>query len=226
MVYYRRSYRRTYRRKTYGRKRTFRRNFKTRSFKINRRGIKVHQFAKFVNRGVIVGASGTTATYGAYTFQLPEVHNWATDFQGAYDQFRIKAVKVMFIPSSNVTSFETHDDADQKTAFYSRLFTVFDPNDKNVPGSLNELREYATCKWSPNNVIHKRFIYPRVLTTVNEGSGTYGTMQTKGSPWINMVSNSTEYFGIKYAMEHPALSNSHTLYVVECKYYLQFRNAK
>lgn len=225
MAYYRR-YRKSYRRRTYGRKRTWRKSFKSQSIRYNRRRQPIHQFTKFVNKGKITGSNGSSFTAGELTFKLPDVSNWATDYQGAYDQFRIKAVKVSFIPVSNVTSFDSNKDGPDRTTYYSRIFSVFDPNSKGAPGSTNELREYHTAKWSPNNVIHKRFIYPKVRTAVNEGSGTYGTMHTKGSPWINMDSNSCEYFAIKYAIDHPQLAANHDLYAIECKYYLQFRYPK
>lgn len=223
MAYFRR-YRKTYRRKTYGRKRTFRRNFKSRSRYTNRKRQNIYQFTKFVNKGTVVGASGTSFTAGALTFKISDINGWSNDFQTAYDQYRIKAVKICFIPVANVTNVTTVDNADERTTYYSRFFSVFDPNDDTAPTSSNQLREYRTAKWSPNNVIHKRFIYPKVLTTVNEGSGTYGTMQAKGSPWINMSSNQTEYFGIKYCIDHPTMSVNHELYAIECKYYVQLKN--
>ena len=169
MAYYRR-YRKSYRRKTYGRKRTWRRTFKSRSQYLNRRRQNIHQFTKFVNKQAIVGLTGTGHTAGALTFKISDITGWATDFQTAYDQYRIKAVKVSFVPVSNITNFTTHLDGDSRTTFYNRIFTAFDPNDANAPSNSDQLREYKNAKWSPNNVVHKRFIYPKVLTTIAGGS--------------------------------------------------------
>lgn len=221
MAYYRKRYRR--RRTTYGRKRTWRRRFKSRARYTNRRQQNIYQFVKHVNLGSITAQTGTSTTSNAFSFKISDIPGWSTDFQNSYDQYRIKAVKICFIPVSNVTNFTSHLDGDARTTFYNRIFTAFDPNDKTATG-IDALREYKTAKWSPNNVIHKRFIYPKVLTTIAEGSGSYGIAQTKGSPWISMGSNQTQFYGLKYSISHPQPSADHEIYVVEAKYYVQFKN--
>jgi len=229
MAYYRR-YRKSYRprgsysdKSNYISKKGWRQNFKMRSSYINRKKQNIYQFTKFVNKAVIIGSNTTSFTSGALTFKISDVSGWS-DFQNAYDQFRIKAVKVSFIPVSNVTNVTTVDKADERTTYYNRIFTAFDPNDATAPSGANTLREYKNARWSPNNVIHTRFIYPKVLTAVNEGNNVYGTAETRGSPWINMGSNQTQYFALKYSIQHPTLTADHDLYAVECKYYLQFKN--
>jgi len=231
MAYYRR-YRKSYRPRGYSYsgksnylgKRGWRQNFKMRPSYVNRKKQNIYQFTKFVNKGVVIGANGTSVTAGSFTFKISDINGWSNDFQTAYDQFRIKAIKISFIPVANVTNITTVDKADERTTYYSRIFTAFDPNDSTAPTSSNQLREYKNAKWTPNNVIHNRFIYPKVLTAVNEGNNTYGTAETRGSPWINMSSNQTQYFALKYTIDHPPLSADHELYAVECKYYIQLKN--
>lgn len=222
MAYYRK--RRTTRRRYGGRKRTWRRNFKRRATRYNRYGQKVQLFTRFVKLNPITGVNGTSETLAGYSFKLNELPSWG-EFQNLYDMYKIKAVKVSFIPPSNVTQYLTVTDFRQ-TAFSNKMFSVIDYNDKSVSGlNVDSLRQYKTCKWSPGNRVHKRFIYVKPTTAIAEGSGSYG-VATAGNPWVSMASNATEYFGLKVGITHPTLSADTQLYEIECKFYMCFKNVK
>lgn len=221
MAYYRPKYRR---RRTYGRKKTYRRRFKSRVGRTRvRKGQNIHYFSRFVGRGVLSGANGTSETFASYHFKLTDVPGWG-DFQNSYDSFKIKGVKISFIPASNVTSYQSNADFEQ-SAFSNRFFSVLDFNSDETFTTPNDAREYKTCKISPGNTIHKRFFYPKPTMTITESSGSYG-LATIGNPWISMASNTTRYYGIKCAVIHSTLTQNVDLYVIECKYYLAFKGPR
>ncbi len=229
MAYYRR-----YRKRTY-RKRTWRRNFKS---KMTRRKIikpkfggrvqqPVHYFTRFVNKSSISIPSGSSSHFGTIHFKLNDVPAFS-EFKAIYDFFKIKAVKIVFQPASNV-SLGSSTALQQQTTFFNKIYTVFDYNDKSVPSSVNDLRQYQNCRWSPGSTTHKRFIYPKVLVTVDEdgpGVGTYAASSFGKNPWISTDNDACEYYGIKYGIQTTLLSQDTAMYEVECKYYLAFKSRK
>lgn len=184
---------------------------------------RVQFFTRICSLNVITGANGTGSTFAAYTFKITDLPKY-DEFTKLYDAYKIKAVKISFIPPSNVTSYQSTADFNQ-SAFTSRIYTVIDTNDATVPTSIDDLREYKLCKWSPNTRIHKRFIYPKSLVAINEGNNVYG-VSNMGSPWIATANNQTQFFGIKVGISHPTFTQDTQLYHVEAKYYLAFKNVK
>lgn len=218
MVYRKRRY--TRRRRT-GRKRAWRRNFKTRNYRRTKSGT-LHQFVRFVNRGTVNCTTGTSSTFGTLSFKLSDVPT-VTDFSNLYDQYRIKAVKVSFIPVTNVTFRSNSSDlAVVGTAMSDRFFTVLDFNDTTNPTSINAMREYKNCKWTPYTRIHKRFFYPKPL---EEMSGNIPANPI-GNPWVPTAFNNVDYYGLKWGFEHPSTIATGSYFTIECKYYLQLRQPK
>jgi len=218
MPYYRRRYTR---KRTTTRKRTFKSKWaRKQMIKPKMNGIvkqPVHYFTRFQDGGTIT-ASGGTETFGVLYWDLASIPGFA-EFTALYDFYKINAVQVRFLPISD----NTYSDSSILQAS-NRLITVIDYNDRTVPTSLNDLRQYSNCKVSPFNRIHKRFLHPKPLITMDEDSssgGVYGIGQAGRPPWIATTSNQCEYYGIKYGIEHP--SSSSILYKVEYKLYLSFK---
>jgi len=183
----------------------------------------IHYFTRFVSRGTLNGTSGTSSSFGVKTFKISDVAGYA-EFSAIYDFYKISAIQIRFIPAANVTTTTV-----QQTFYSNRFFSVLDYNDNTTPTSLNDLREYGNCKMTPGTKIHKRFFKPKLQVAVDEDGGagsSYGVVQFPKNPWVSMGSNQTEYFAIKYGLEHPSLSANTELYVIECKYYLQFKSTK
>lgn len=208
MVYRRR---RTYRRKTYGRKRNYRRRFR-RTYRTNRRGQKIYMFTRHLDYGELVVNAATGAAQG-YNFSLSDLPNY-TEFTNLYDQYKINAVKICFIPQQTMSnSLSTANSAQA----YVRFFSAIDYDDTTVTGP-DDLRQYQNCKYTPIYRRHKRFIYkPKIVD-----SSSYTL-----SPWISTTAPSANYFGLKVAVE-PTDSTvlSSFTYTIEAKFYMSFKNVK
>jgi len=212
-----------------GRRRNFKRRYTRRSAKQMVKpkfgGVlkqPVHYYTRFQDGGTIT-ASGASATFGVIYFELAALPNYA-EFTALYDFYRINAVQVRFIPVSNITQPTTS--ANYVATFYdNRIFTVMDYNDRSPPTTLDQLRQYSNCKQGTNNRVHKRFIYPKPLVTMDEDSGSggsYGIAQVQKIPWVSTQSNQCEWYGIKYGIEHASTALG-TLYKLEFKFYLSFK---
>lgn len=203
-------------RRTYRRKRTYR---KKRTYKKKKISNKTHMFKRNVE--LLDVASGTTDTFGAYSFSLADLPDYA-EFTNLYDSYRINMVKVSFIPLSNVTVSSSTGASTALTAYSNRLFSAIDKTDAQAVVSMDDLRQYSTVKWSPNGRIHKRLIYPKLTSEVGSSAGKY---IVRGKPWCSMSSApNTEYYGLKWGLEGSQIATQ--AYRVEATYYLEFKNAK
>lgn len=180
----------------------------------------VHYFTRFQNGGTIQATIGVAPTYGVTYWQLDQVPGYA-EFTAMYDFYKINAVQVKYIPISNITNTTLGS----RTDFYNRFISVIDYNDRAVPSSLDSLRQYSNCKVTPNLMVHKRFLHPRPLVTIDEDSssgGVYGYGQV-GTQWISTDTNQAEWYGIKWGIDHPTPGATEDLYNVEFKVYLSFK---
>lgn len=184
----------------------------------------IHYFTRSVSYTIQLN-SGSTSFHGVLVFSLNALPGYS-EFLNLYDMYKINAVKVSFIPVSNVTlSLGTAGVIDQYTSNYSRFQSVIDYNDDTALTSANEYREYSTYKWTPNTKIHKRYFRPRFTPTVTEGSGSYGIATSSG--WVATGSNATRWYGVKYHINFGVTASSTlTTHEVEVKYYLSFKNYK
>lgn len=210
----RRTYGTRYRRRTYrSRRRTFKRNFRRKRY--NRRGQRIFPYTRYTGRYGIISISNISNTFFAFNFSLNDLPNY-TEFTALYDMYKINAVKINFIPQQTQS---ISIGAINNAAGNARFFSAIDYNDGSVPGSIDELREYKTCKYTPIFKQHSRMIYkPKIL----DRGGAYSV-----TPWISTLSPDQDYFGLKVGIE--AMGSSTTtemLYSVEAKFYLSFKNVK
>jgi len=147
-----------------------------------------------------------------FQFRLDAVTGY-TDFTALYDMFKIRAVKVSFIPMANITTAN-------ESGFASLIYSTYDFNAGSGTPTRDEIREYQYCKWSPYGKIHKRYFFPRV----NETTGS-----TKVGPqnWQITEVPSVAYHGLLVNVANvPSIATDEPIYKIEVKYYLSFKNTK
>lgn len=168
-------------------------------------------YTRFVDLGSITSSTSANI-YGASAFNLTQVPGY-TDFINLYDFYKLKAIKISFIPLSNIT-----EDGVNGTIYFQRIYTVIDYNDVAIPSSVSELQQYKSCKWSPNLKIHKRYFKPKtIIDSYNELALTLDKQ-----PWVPTSNTGNSYYGIKWAIENT--SSLITRYKIEAKYYLVFKS--
>lgn len=176
------------------------------------KGDTIHNFTRYANLGTF-SVDSVLGAVGAYDFKLSDVPNTA-DFTNIFDMYKINAVLISFIPvmTENVSLSTVNNPANV------RLFTAIDYNNAATPSSVDTIREYQTAKWTSIFKIHTRYVpKPQIL----DGS-SYSV-----SPWVATSSPSTPWYGIKFAVD-PTLStvSTQTLFRVEAKYYLSFKQVR
>lgn len=186
----------------------------------------VHYFTRFQAAGDVTVVDNATNSFGVQYFELANVPGY-TEFSAMYDFYKINAVQVKFIPISNVNQ-GVAGSAVPVYAYNNRFISAIDYNDRTVPTTLDELRQYSSCKVTPGCKIHKRFLHPRPTMVVDEDSNqgsSVGLAQTSGaSTWVSTASNQTEWYGIKWGFEHGDSNiTTYVAYRIEYKLYLSFK---
>jgi len=183
---------------------------------------KVYYFKRFTTLGTIVVTSASSNVYGASVFSLDQLPGY-TEYTNLFDFYKIKAIKLSFIPTSNVTMQTGNSSTTVANTIYNnRIFTVIDYNDAGIPTSVNELREYSNCKWSPNNKIHKRYIVPNPLADATDDS----TISLQNKPWVPSTNYAMDYYAIKWAIENTSAGVGVELYKMEAKFYIACKSPK
>lgn len=142
-------------------------------------------------------------------FSLAQVEEYM-DYVNLYDQYKIRGVKVTFIPMANITDSTA-------SQYASLIYTAYDFTGDTTP-TLSEIRQNQYVKWSPYTKIHKRFFHPRPV--VSDGAQKVGAQDwypTEVNPKVIYRSLLVNFPNV------PTVPTGDPIYRVEVKYYLSFR---
>lgn len=152
------------------------------------------------------------------TFQLSDLPNY-TEFTSLFDQYKINAVKLTFIPRY------TGSDINPLTTALAvpRVWTVIDYDDTANLGDQNGAYQYQNCKV---HMMHKPFsIYlkPRVASAVYSTAVTTGYAPRR--MYIDCANNNVPHYGVKLYVEPTPYDGQFTMSVV-AKFYLSMKNVR
>lgn len=168
---------------------------------------------------LVSAASYTSpANYGALSFKLSDLPNY-TEFTSLYDEYRFKAVKVMFIPTVNVSALPALDGTTTGTQNIPALYTWIDNDDNTAPTSITQGQQFSSFKaHGLLNQMRVRSVVPECSTALYAGTFTsYGQVKNQ---WIDNNSPSVIHFGLKFGIVN--CSNIGAFDVV-LTYYMEFR---
>lgn len=226
---------RSYRKKSsYGRRRNYRKRGYKRSgtMRRSRKGYTVYRFKRSgdtlyestigTSKSTIVESGLSTGTVYNFAF-LPSLLPNFSEFQALYDQYKVKALKVSFIPMSNISSFTAVTGATGPAGAYSvRSYTSLDFNyDTSPVTTVSGMREYQNMKWKPYSRIHSRYFYPRI-----NSSNTINGYTLKQQPWLNTADPNRSHYGLNFAVDVTNAPVGTVLYKIEIKAYLAFKTPK
>lgn len=162
--------------------------------------------------GYINLLAGGAAVGSAYNFQLGQVPSF-TEFTGLYDQYQIKAVKLTLIPRYTEVSLG---------ATQGNMWSVLDQDDSLAPANLDTLLQYQNVKRTRMNQIHSRYIKPSVATEVY-ATGIASAYAPRRNVWLDCTTAAIEHYGIKFWFDSRV---SNTIFDMQVKYYLAFKNVR
>ncbi|QQL09577.1 capsid protein [Marmot associated feces virus 6] len=225
-------YKRNYRRKRpMTRKRTYRKRYSRRgNTRIKRNAMRTYMYKSHVDLGTIVATPGTASTFTNYTFALSDIPN-PSDYTSLYDQYKLAAVKMKFIPAYTNSQPGTNQAAQANPVYpfldaSIRSYSIVDYDGLNLPTTIPGYREYQNCKVRSLMKYHTRYLKPKMFLT----SGTTQYNLDGKQPWISVIDSTQAHHGVSFAtdatIDLPGSAAAILLYRVEATYYLKFRNVK
>lgn len=220
-----------YKRRTYKRpKRTTRRKY-TRKMKIPRAVVRTNLTS--IKRRYYVGAWAATVATGwnstNYSFRLNNIPSY-TEFTALFEQYKINAVKLTFIP-------QWEGGLDQNNAYIAaatvpyvqtpRMYVLIDKDGDPQISTENLMLENSDTRVITNP--HKAFsVYVRKPCAQYEVSTSLGfsAASPKPSPWLDCDNYGVNHYGVGIGCQLDGSVTASMYYRVVATYYMQFKGAK
>lgn len=173
-----------------------------------------------ITRGVDYGlASQSTGTdiFGGQVFKLSDLPNY-TQLTAAYDEFRIKAVKVYMCPI-----FVANTSASgQLTA--PTLITALDYDDAGTPANTAAILQFDSHRiHGPFTKQYTRIIKPQV--SIAAYSGTFVAYAQREDQWIDCNSPGASHYAFKWGVIDANNNAGTWSWALRATFYLEFRHA-
>jgi hypothetical protein len=174
----------------------------------------VHTFEVTVDKGFVSVTNGVTT--GALVFALSDLPS-PTDFTSLFDQYRIKQVRVEFLPETTAFGLSTTAIA------LPYVLTAIDYDD-GTPVSTSAIQQYGTCQTSPYTEYFQRILNPRAALAAYSGAFTSYAQSPPGQ-WMDSNSPGIQYYGLKWATTPvTVVSGTYDVMSIVCHYTIQCRN--
>lgn len=174
---------------------------------------RIHYVKRTANGGTFT-VSNLAFTGVGQQFSLNQVPAFS-EFTALYDQYKINAIKVIFLPPFTGRMTILSIDSPQTSA---RFMSAVDYNDNTGPANMDEIRQYESCKMTQIHEKHERYIpSPKFINSSGQNV----------NDWISTSSPSTAHFGIKFGADPTNQTNTLSFqYNIEVVFYLAFKNIK
>lgn len=161
---------------------------------------------------------------GAYSFKLNDLPGYA-DFTGLYDRYRIKAVKMTFLP--RISQQTVAGGVVAATQIAPPIGTCIDYDDANTPTDITTLQQYDSFRIHHEFKPFKIFIRPRLASALYNGAVFTAYGNAPGKQWIDVASPDVPYYGVKWATtSYSAATTGNQYWDVLATYYVEFMNPR
>lgn len=216
--------RRNFKRRVRRNRRTYKRKRYNKKLLIGNPKQKVFYFKRFVGGlASFVAGADFADSFANYTFRLADVPGF-TEFTTLFDFYKIKAVKLVFLPQFSEYSGSLMASTTFPPAL--RLFSIIDYNNISSP-ALDAMRQYSNCKITQYIKGHRRYFKPKVNFDIDGGGeGQYGK-----NPWINTDQSAIQYLGFRIGCDTNlynsiSIASGDVLCRVEATYYMAFKSPR
>lgn len=178
---------------------------------------------------LVAGADGNDSFIN-YTFSLDDIAS-ETDFTNLYDAYKIKAVKLRFLPyyTQSVLNSANPTFSTFSSVSNLRIYSAVDYNTASTPTSIDSIREYSNCKVTSYTRGHSRYFKP--LPQLVASNNPFYQFPRAFAPWMNSTTSSTAYLSLRVGIDtslFPAASIApgDVLLRVEAVYYISCKSPK
>jgi len=139
----------------------------------------------------------------------------SSDFIACFDQYRLRAVSVEFMPMITSTM------AASTAVYLPRLYTCIDYDDAGTL-TRSAIQQYDTCVVSPPGTGVVRTLVPRMAVAAYSGSFT--SYANVSDMWLDAASPSVQHFGVKAVLESgPSGQTILQTYLITATSFWEFR---
>lgn len=210
MVYRKKNYRKRGIRKTRARK--YKRNLR----RVPNVARKVYYFKRsFETTSLTIPAANAAFTPTVFGWSLGNLPNYS-EFQQIFDMYKIKAIKVTFIPDVNLNNVATN----KRINFY----TVLDFNDVGALTSVPEACEYANVHRTTSTKTHKRYFKPACAVKLSDVNSNQFTRADRPG-WVSTGNTNIAYGYLKWIADLNPNANDIT-FKVYTTMYIAFKNVR
>lgn len=149
-------------------------------------------------------------------FKLSDLDDYS-DFTNLFDQYRINAVKISFVPNFSNSALEY---AANSAGLHS-IHTVIDHNDNTDPNDVLELMQYDNYRRKRIDRVMTRYFKVNTLADTKPSG-----LSAEWKKWISTSSTDVAYYGLKYWIDALESSTVTAVFDVFVTYYIQCRSVK
>lgn len=176
-------------------------------------------YTKYFKRTVRFNDFSVTGSTGShpitYQFRLNDLPGY-TEFTSLFDQYKLCAVKVSFIPNKNVNYISSSGDQFVYGVFHSII-----DYDGSAPANENQFLEYENHKMTKANHTHTRYLKPRFLQSAD---ATSFALPRRG--WLATNTPQIPHNSISFMVTDQNAENTDTQYVVYMVYATYYISCK
>lgn len=174
-----------------------------------------------LTRGVDYGLSSQAAgadTFGSQSFKLSDLPNY-TQLTAAYDEYRIKAVKVYLTPIFSTSTSASN----QLTA--PTLISVIDYDDAGTPGNTATLLQFDSHRIHGTfTKMYTRTLKPQVSLGAYVPASFVGFAQVEDQ-WLDCNAPGVAHYAIKYGVVDSNNNSGAWSWTLRATFYMEFRHA-
>lgn len=149
----------------------------------------------------LIIASGGNKVFFAYNFAADQLPN-ISDFQGLFDQYRIRAVTMKF----RMVQPPEAQNTPATSQFYPDIYVTVDHDDATTPTTVDEILQYGKCKRGilrPNYFFKYRF-FPTCAQQLYRTGTTTAYAPLRNKTWIDLAYINTPYYALKGCVSNEA----------------------
>jgi len=152
----------------------------------------------------------------AFTFALNSLTN-ATAFEAIFDKYRIRQVRVRFLPFATEAVLTSGTTA-------GPLYTAIDYDD-NAATTIANLASYDNVKTSPIGTLFERILTPKAALAAYSGVFTSFASAPNGM-WMDVASPTVQYYGLKGGVPIGTVANGTVLWNTQITLEIEFKHPR
>lgn len=146
-------------------------------------------------------------------------------FQNLYHQYRIKKVKIEFIPCNIQSRYNLSDPTDPAQEFTPTLYTAINRTSTAFANNVGKIMSMNSCKYTIAGRQHKRYFTPASLDQVYE-SATTTAYAPEYCQWLSTDDPRVPHFGLDYVLAATTSEVGAFKYRIVSTVWVEYRNRK